>query len=335
MHFIYLQQSGKPVEGTSGIFWTLAGVAVDAEKWRTLQLRVNGLQKSFQKENYRPGTTRLNANDLLHPRNAGRSWTVAYCKGLEKICATLDVKFFLVVVDKRTTDKPPHPKWLLPLTYHYLMKPIGQFLKESNSCGTLVIPPGRDEERQTIADMQFANVFSATGRSVPIVGSPLIQKESESAGLQVADFVASVTRRYQEHTYPKLFRKDVLEGYDAIINSHYQGFVKPHTYQSNISDAKGFRIRGYIYLWRRDGGAGGSKPGAASSEDFMDPSPSSSAMPSGDRFADRGGDVIEAAKSELPKGEPLLGEAPKIEAPKSAPPKTEPEGRQPIRPRIF
>ena len=253
MHFIYLQQSGKPVENSAGNFWTLAAVAVDAERWRTLQLRVNGLQKSFQKDNYRPGVTRINANDLLHPRNAERDWTVAYCKGLQKICATLDLKFFLVVVDKRTTDKPPHPKWLLPLSYHYLLKPIRQFLKENNSVGTLVIPPGRDEERQTISEIQFSNVFSPAGKGMPIVGSPLVQSEGGSTGLQVADFAATITRRYQEYAYPKLFRKDTLVGYDAVINNHYQGFVKPLTYQSAISDAKGFRIRGYIYLWRREG----------------------------------------------------------------------------------
>lgn len=251
MHFIYLQQSGKPVENSSGTFWALAGVAVHQERWRTLQLRINGLQKSFQKANYEPGRTRLNANDLLHPRNAERQWTLAYCKGLEKIAATLDVKFFLVVVDKRTTDKPAHPKWLLPLSYQYLMKPISQFLRESSSFGTLVIPPGREEERQAISEMQFSGVFGGN-KHIPVIGSPLIQNEADSAGLQIADFVATVARRYQEHTYPKLYRKDILEGYDAVINSHYQGFVKPHTYQSPENDSKGFRICGYIYLWRRD-----------------------------------------------------------------------------------
>lgn len=266
MHLIYLQQSGKPVEGSSGTFWTLAGVAVHEDRWKTLQLRLNGLQKSFQKVNYKPGQTRINANDLLHPKNAGRPWAVAYCKGMEKIAATLDVKLFLVVVDKRTTDKPAHPKWLLPLTYHYLLKPISQFLRDKNSTGTLVIPPGREEERQTISEMQFTSVFSPQARNNPIVGSPLVQREVDSAGLQIADFVATVARRYHEHTYPKLFNKDILEGYDAIINSHYQGFVKPNTYQSEASDQKGFRIRGYIYLWRRDnaGAAGAQAPGAQS-----------------------------------------------------------------------
>lgn len=256
MHFIYLQQSGKPVEGTSGTFWALAGVAVHADRWRALQLRINGLQKSFQKSNYQPGSTRLNANDILHPRNAERAWTIAYCKGLEKIASTLEVKTFLVVVDKRTTDKPAHPKWLLPLSYHYLMKPIGQYLREQRSVGTLVIPPGREEEFKTISDLQFSSVFSSGGKSLPIVSSPTVQPEPNAAGLQIADFVATVAKRYHEHTFPKLYNKAVLEGYDAVINSHYQGFVKPHTYQSEISDAKGFRIRGYIYLWRREGSPG-------------------------------------------------------------------------------
>lgn len=251
MHFIYLQQSGKPVESSSGVFWSLAGAAVHQDRWRSLQLGLNGLQKSFQKANYQPGRTRVNANDLLHPRNAERAWTLAYCKGLEKIAATLEIKFFLVVIDKRTTDKPAHPKWLLPLSYQYLMKPISQFLRESNSMGTLVIPPGREEERQTISEMQFSGVFGGN-KHLPVIGSPLIQSEYDSAGMQIADFVATVARRYHEHTYPKLYRKDVLEGYDSVINSHYQGFVKPHTYQSSETDHKGFRIRGYIYLWRRD-----------------------------------------------------------------------------------
>lgn len=266
MHFIYLQQSGKPVEGTSGRFWSLAGVAVSAENWRNLQLRVNGLQKSFQKENYVPGVTRMNANDLLHPRNAERKWALAFCKGMEKISAHLDIHLFLVVVDKHTTDKPAHPKWLLPLTYHYLVKPINQFLKERESYGTIVIPPGRDEERQTLTDMQFSQVFSPQGRSSWIVGSPVCQTEGQSIGLQVADFVATVARRYHEHVYPKLFNKEILEGYDAVINSHYQGFVKPNTYQSEAVDHKGFRIRGYIYLWRREQAASGGQAGSGGRE---------------------------------------------------------------------
>ncbi|CAN5358681.1 hypothetical protein BH09SUM1_BH09SUM1_32520 [soil metagenome] len=265
MHFIYLQQSGKPVEGSSGVFWTMAGVSVQEDRWRTLQLRINGLQKSFQKDNYAPGQTRIDANDLLHPRNIDRPWTMAYCKGLQKIAASLELKFFLVVIDKRTTDKPAHPKWLLPLSYHYLLKPISQFLRESGSLGTLIIPPGREEERKVISEMQFSNVFSSAGKGNPIIGSPALQGESDSAGMQVADFVATVARRYHEHTYPKLFKKDVLEGYDAAINSHYQGFVKPNTYQSASSDTKGYRIRGYIYLWRREGAAGA---GNAKGEDF-------------------------------------------------------------------
>ncbi len=253
MHYIFLQQSGKPVEGSSGTFWTLAGISVEQSKWRMLQLRINGLQKSFQKANYQPGVTRLNANDLLHPKNAERSWTIAYCKGLEKIAANLEIKVFLVVVDKRTTDKPAHPRWLLPLTYHYLMKPVGQFLRDKKSSGTLVIPPGREEERQTLSELQFSQVFGPPGKALPLVASPMIQKESDSAGMQLADFVATVARRYHEHTFPKLFAKEELEGYDAVINNHYQGFVKPHTYQSENTDPKGFRIRGYIYLWRKEG----------------------------------------------------------------------------------
>lgn len=292
MYFIYLQQSGKPVEGSSGIFWSLAGVAVHADKWRTLQLRTNGLMKSFQKTNYSAGMTRINANDLLHPRNVERPWTTAYCKGLEKIASTLDLKFFLVVIDKRTTDKPAHPKWLLPLSYHYLLKPVSQFLRESNSVGSLVIPAGRDEERQTISELQFSTVFSTQGKATPIVGSPLVQLESDSAGLQIADFVATVARRYHEYTYPKLYNKDALSGADTAINTHYQGFVKPRTYQSSSTDAKGFRIRGYIYLWRREGVSGTyAKPGDVERDrtstegtnvedvgDFSRPGPSMSSM---------------------------------------------------------
>lgn len=253
MNFIYLQQSGKPVDGTSGNFWTLAGLAVPGTKWRTLQARVLGLQRSFQHKNFRPGLTRLNANDALHPRNAARPWHLAYTKGVERIVASLGVKMFLVVVDKRTTDKPAHPKWLLPLTYQYLMRPITQYLRESSSLGVLVVPEGRDEEREVIGEIQYAHTVTNLAKTSPIVASPMVQKEGESAGLQVADFVATVARRYHETIYPKLYAKQILEGYDAIINSHYQGFVKPNTFQSLSQDARGYRIRGYIYLWRRDG----------------------------------------------------------------------------------
>ncbi len=286
MHLIFLQQSGKPVESTAGTFWTLAGVSIQEDKWKTLQLRINGLQKSFQKANYQPGKTRVNANDLLHPKNAERPWAVAYCKGLEKIAAALEIKVFLVVVDKRTTDKPAHPKWLLPLTYHYLMKPISQHLKENRSQGMLIVPPGRDDERQTISEIQFSSVFSAHGKAQPIIGSPMVQRETDSAGLQIADFVATVAKRYHETTYPKLFAKNTLEGYDAVINSHYQGFVKPNTYQSEVSDYKGFRIRGYIYLWRREGLAGGPRPADAFHDEFENPSdrpPSDALRPSAPR----------------------------------------------------
>ncbi len=276
------------MEVGSGTFWSLAGAAVAEDKWRTLQLRINGLQKSFQKSNYAPGVTRINANDLLHPRNATRKWTEAYCKGLEKIVATLDVKFFLVVVDKRTTDKPAHPKWLYPLSYHYLFRPISQYLHENGTTGALVIPPGRDEERRAISELQFSSVFSSSAKHNPIIGSPLQQSEPEAAGLQVADFVATVARRYHEHTYPKLYNKDVLSDYDATINGHYQAFVKPNTYQSPTTDAKGYRIRGYIYLWRKEGiypGRQDSDDGVPIEGDSNDSNPSSD---SGEKYR-RGG----------------------------------------------
>ncbi len=252
MHFVYIQHSGKPVENSSGNFWVQAGVSLPAEKWKALQLRLNGLQKSFQKDNYDPLKSCVEANDLLHPRNAEKNWTRAFCKGFEKIVAGLEPSFFLVVVDKRTTDKPAHPKWLLPLTYSYLMKPLCQQLREANDVGCLVIPPGRPDEQEVIAQLQNENLFGPGGRSSPLVASPMLQHQRDACGLQVADFIASATRRYHETVYPKLYAKQTLYGYDAIINSHYQGFVKPNTYQSAVIDAKGYKIRGYIYLWRRD-----------------------------------------------------------------------------------
>jgi hypothetical protein len=252
MHFIYLQQSGKPVEGTAGNFWVLAGVSVAEHHWKALQLRLNGLQRSFQKENYTAASSFIDANRLLHPRNAEQRWTRAICKGLEKIVSGLEAQFFLVVVDKRATDKPANPRWLLPLTYGYLMKPLTQFLREVDDVGALVVPPGREDEIRVIGDMQVDNLFGHQGRTSPLIASPMVQRPQDCCGLQVADFVATVARRYHETVYPRLFAKEILTGYDAVINSHYQGFVKPGTYQSPVTDQKGYRIRGYIYLWRRD-----------------------------------------------------------------------------------
>lgn len=253
MHFIYLQQSGKPVDTAAGQFWTLAGVAIPEVKVKQLQGRVSGLLKSFQNDNYEPGHSRVNANDLLHPRNAERRWSLAFTKGFERIAANLGAKFFLVVVDKQTTDKPAHPKWLLPLAYHYMMRPIAQHLREQNSLGALVIPPGREEEASVLSELQVSILNASGARSYPIMSSPLIQREADSAGLMAADLVATIARRYHADVYPKLFAKQVLEGYDAVINSHYQGFVKPNTFQSLTADDRGFRVRGYIYLWRREG----------------------------------------------------------------------------------
>lgn len=252
MQLIYLQQSGKPVEGTGGNFWVQAGVAVPDEKWKELQVRVNGLLKSFHKVGYDPVRTKLDANDLLHPRNAQKRYTRALCKGFEKIVAGLELRFFLVVIDKRTTDKPAHPRWILPLSYHYLMKAIAQYLREQDDVGTLIIPPGRPEEEEVLSTIQIENLFGYAGRFSPLIGAPLVQQVSNSCGLQVADFVATIARRYHEEVYPKLFAKQTLFRYDAIINSHYQGFVKPATYHSPVTDFRGYKIRGYIYLWRRD-----------------------------------------------------------------------------------
>ncbi len=252
MQFICLQQSGKPVHDSAGNFWVQAAMALPQEKWKTLHLRMNGLMRSFQKENYDPIGSTLNSNDLLHPRNAQKRWTKALCKGFEKIVAGLEPTFFLVVVDKRTTDKPAHPRWLLPLAYSYLMKPICQYLKDQDDVGCLVIPPGRQDEADVIAEIQSENLFGFQSKTSPLVASPLIQSPRDACGIQVADFVATVTRRYHETIYPKLYAKQTLYGYDALVNSHYQGFVKPNTYQSPLVDSKGFKIRGYIYLWRRD-----------------------------------------------------------------------------------
>lgn len=270
MHFIYLQQSGKPVTDSSGNFWVIAGVGLPAEKWKSLQLRLNGLQKSFQKQNYDPLKSAVDCNDVLHPRNAEKGWTRAFCKGFGKIVMGLDAKFFLVVVDKRTTDKPAHPRWLLPLTYHYLIRPISQYLREANDMGALVIPPGRADEAEVIAQIQVENLFGHQGRTSPLIASPLIQSPPNACGLQIADFVATVTRRYHETIYPKLYAKQTLYGYDALINSQYQGFVKPGTYQSTVSDYRGYKIRGYIYLWRRDGRPSGGADSSSGEVDLRD-----------------------------------------------------------------
>lgn len=260
MHLIYLQQAGKPVEGTSGDFWVLAGAALPVAQWKELQVRVNGLQRSFFKDNYNPVTSELNANDLLHPRRAETRFSQAISKGFEKIASALDIKLFLVVIDKRTTDKPAHPRWLLPLSYHYLMKPICQYLSERDSYGALVIPPGRTDEAEVISTVQVEHLFGPTGRHSPLISSPMVQPAASACGLQIADFVATTAKRYQETVYPKLYAKEILYGYDAIINSHYQGFVKPNTFSSDAVDEKGFKVRGYIYLWRRDHRHNGGRP---------------------------------------------------------------------------
>lgn len=267
MHFIYLQHSGKPLENSGGQFWVVGGVALPEKNWKVLNLRLNGLQKSFQGENYDPKNSVLDARKLLHPRTAERRWTQSLAKGLEKIVAGLQLKFFLVVVDKKTTDKPAHPRWLMPLSYSYLIKPVTQYLREVDDTGTIVIPPGRPDEAALLTEIQNEHLFSFTGRQSPLISTPMIQSPKDASGLQVADLVATIGRVYHETVFPKLFNKQILEGYDAIMNSHYQGFVKPNTYQSPNTDAKGYRIRGYIYLWRRDQGTsfgGGAGEGAAS-----------------------------------------------------------------------
>jgi len=256
MQYIFLQQSGKLAPDSGGDFWVLAGVALPADRWRHLQMRLHGLHRSFRRGGFDPTTSYLDANSLLHPRKAEAAWRRALCKGLERIVVALEARFFLVTIDKRTTDRPAHPRWLLPLSYQYLMKPICQSLNEANDLGTLVIAPGREDEAQVIQQMQAESLFGQNGRACPLVASPVIQRPAAACGLQVADFVATVARRYHENVFPKLYRKEILYGYDALINSHYQGFVKPNTYQSDAIDDKGYRIRGYIYLWRRENNHG-------------------------------------------------------------------------------
>ncbi|MBX3730555.1 MAG: hypothetical protein KF858_15360 [Candidatus Sumerlaeia bacterium] len=252
MHLVYFQQSGKPIEGISGSFWVVSAVALPEFKWKALHLRLNGLLRSFQKGNYDPQHSFIDANRLLHARSADTRWSRALCKGLERIVASLEPQFFLVVVDKRATDKPAHPRWLQPLAYNYLMKPITQYLREADDTGLFVCPVGRPDELDVLTEIQHENLFGHHGRTSPLIATPTLQRLQDSAGLQVAHFVANVARRYHESVYPKLYAKQTLHGYDAVINSHYQGFVKPNTYQSPVTDFKGFKIRGYIYLWRRD-----------------------------------------------------------------------------------
>lgn len=274
MHFIYLQHSGKPLENSGGQFWVVGGVALPEKNWKVLNLRLNGLQKSFQGENYDPKTSILDARKLLHPKTAERRWTQSLAKGLEKIVAGLQLKFFLVVVDKKTTDKPAHPRWLMPLSYSYLIKPVTQYLREVDDTGAIVIPPGRPDEAALLTDIQNEHLFTFSGRQSPLISTPIIQSPKDASGLQVADMVATIGRVYHETVFPKLFAKQVLEGYDALMNSHYQGFVKPNTYQSPNTDAKGYRIRGYIYLWRRDqGGPGGHSAHEASGVGEATPRP--------------------------------------------------------------
>ncbi|MCB2156249.1 hypothetical protein KQI84_15340 [bacterium] len=251
MDFIYMQQSGKPVDGAAGRFWTLAGVAIPDIKWRSLQIRLNGLLRSFNRD----ATTHapmLDANTLLHPRNAEKGWTLGLCKGFLRIVSGLDARFFLVVVDKATTDRPAHSRWLLPLSYQYLLAPITQLLAERETTGTIVIPPGRPEELDILCDIQTELLGNPDAGRCGLVGYPLIQRPQDACGLQVADFVATVARRYHEYVFPKLFAKQILHGHDAQINALYQGLVKRHTYQSEALDPRGYPIRGFVYLWRRE-----------------------------------------------------------------------------------
>jgi len=266
MEFIYIQQSGSPVAEVSGNYWILSAVALSEHKWKSLEIRINGLQKNFLKSNYDKHSAMLNYNDLLHPKNAEKSWTKAYLKGYEKIVAHFEPTYFLCVLDKRTTDKEAHPSWLLPLIYHYISKPIIAYLKEKKSLGAIVIPPGRKDEKEAISTIQRENLFGHVGKISPLISSPMICEPKDSCGLQTAGFIGNIARRYQENIFPKLNAKETLEGYDALLNSHYQGFVKPFTYQSKYKDSKGYRVKGYIYLWRKEGIQASAKVAEQSTE---------------------------------------------------------------------
>ncbi len=176
------------------------------------------------------------------------SFHLAYAKAFTKIVASLKLKLFCLVIDKRTWEKPQDHEGLTSLAHDYLIRAVNLMLAEEESKGMIVIAEGHTSHViKVVGQITERSAIEKQG----MLPGPLFQPRALSVGLQVAEFVAVTSRKYHETTYPKLFAKQILEGYDAVINSHYQGFVKPNTWVGNRPDVRGFLPRGYIYLWRR------------------------------------------------------------------------------------
>ncbi|MCC5877409.1 MAG: hypothetical protein JJU11_14410 [Candidatus Sumerlaeia bacterium] len=266
VQFIYFHTSGKlNAENQDSPFWTLLALAVPAENWKPLQLRINSLQKSFYKANYRPGKTVLKPVNLLKPTVLPRPKTFGLLRGVQRISGQLGLTLFLVVVDKSKAHRPPSSDWVLPLCLRYLERPISQYLAQRKSCGSIVLPSNLEGFSDHFGIFHDRHPISRDEESFPQYNGIHFQSPNEAAGLQVASIAASIARYYHQEVALLLQKGVDLEPHQKCIEDLYQGFVKSNTWVPPVASKEAMPHKGFIYLWRTPQQSGevdqGNNPG--------------------------------------------------------------------------
>lgn len=249
MRFLYFHTSGK-LDQPADIspIWTLLAVGVAEKDWRSLQLRINSLQKSFLRANYRQGRTILKPHNLLKPTNLNRPKTFGMLRGVQRISGQLGLTFFLVVVDKRKAHRPPSLDWVLPLCLRYIERPIREYLSRHSSPGAIILP----ESQQPISDHFNAlidpSAVPAGSNGASVYTGVHFQAPTEATGLQVASVAAALARVYHQEVAALLHNGTPLLPHQKCIEDLYQGFIKSNTWQPTPPPQGGHK--GFIYLWR-------------------------------------------------------------------------------------
>ncbi|MDX2174873.1 MAG: hypothetical protein SF028_00220 [Candidatus Sumerlaeia bacterium] len=250
MRFVFFQQSGKLADPQGSPVWALAGASIAARHMRGLQRRLAGVNRAFRKPAEAPASSlSLCAPDLMRPRNAGTDWSRAYLTASLRVFLQLEVRTFLVVMDRRTAEEPVAEAAAVPFAWRVLLRSLGQHLAEERSYAMLVLPAGYPPLRRGL-DAALAEASAA-----PLAGmlaGTATQDADLAPGMQMARFAATAARRYFVDVAALLAAQGELSPEQSAVASAYLGFVKKSTWQGRTPTDRGVLPRGFHYFWRRE-----------------------------------------------------------------------------------
>lgn len=206
---LYLDESGDtdqhslPLgEGQKPVF-ALGGVALPIKQWRHydreyLALKLNFFKNEIDTSSKKAAIWEFKGNRAIGPRNANSDRLKTFVYKTLDLIKTYDGRLFCVSVLK-CPNKPTAPQSIYTSAFQILAEKFNIFLKEENAQGIFIVDsrmahvaPGRGLD-YSVAVSLLSYVFGhKEGRELKqLIEAPLFADSGLTAGLQIADIIAS------------------------------------------------------------------------------------------------------------------------------------------------